>query len=325
MWTVRSHIIPGQGALPRSGHGSNHDIHRWIRAEQRAVQPAVHHARHDHAAAVCHTDSVRIRKLHRPAADRRPGRRLPAAQRLLLLAVPVRRFNCAVQFSHPGRCRGLRLVRLHPAVGRGALARPRWRSVDHGSGDCGSRHHPGWRQLHHDDRLPARAGHDDVPDADLHLEHLRDRIPDPARVPGAHRGVAEPGGGSTLRRARVRPGQRRHDPVAAPVLVLRPPRGLHRRAAVLRHRHRGDPGVLPQAAVRLQGHGVRDARDRRAVLGGVGAPHVRHRRGAAAVLLADDVPDRGADGREVRQLGRHAVAGQDHLRDADAVRRSASW
>ena len=33
---------------------------------------------------------------------------------------------------------------------------------------------------------------------------------------------------------------------------------------------------------------VRDARDRRAVVGGVGAPHVRHRRGAAAVLLAHD-------------------------------------
>ena len=29
-------------------------------------------------------------------------------------------------------------------------------------------------------------------------------------------------------------------------------------------------------------------------VGGVGAPHVRHRRGAAAVLLAHDVPDRGA-------------------------------
>ena len=33
-------------------------------------------------------------------------------------------------------------------------------------------------------------------------------------------------------------------------------------------------------------HGVRDARDRHAVGGGVGAPHVRHRRRAAGVLLA---------------------------------------
>ena len=85
------------------------------------------------------------------------------------------------------------------------------------------------------------------------------------------------------------------DAVAAPVLVLRPPRGLHHRAAVLRDHHRDHPGVQPQAAVRLQGHGRRHPRDRRPVAGGVGAPHVRHRRGAAAVLLLPHLPDRGAD------------------------------
>ena len=40
-----------------------------------------------------------------------------------------------------------------------------------------SGHDPRWRQLHHHDRLHARARHDDVPDADLHLEHLRHRDP----------------------------------------------------------------------------------------------------------------------------------------------------
>ena len=54
------------------------------------------------------------------------------------------------------------------------------------------------------------------------------------------------------------------DPVAAPVLVLRPSRGVHHRAAVLRHRHRGHPGVQPQADLRLQGPGLRDHRHRRA-------------------------------------------------------------
>ena len=53
------------------------------------------------------------------------------------------------------------------------------------------------------------------------------------------------------------------DALAAPVLVLRAPRGLHHRAAVLRHHHRGHPGLQPQAAVRLQGHGRRDAGHRR--------------------------------------------------------------
>ena len=40
-----------------------------------------------------------------------------------------------------------------------------------------------------------------------------------------------------------------------------------------------------------------DDRDRRAVGGGVGAPHVRHRRGAAGLLLLHHVPDRDPDRR----------------------------
>ena len=47
----------------------------------------------------------------------------------------------------------------------------RRRPVDHGSGAVRPRHDPRWRQLHHHDLLHAGAGHDDVPDADLHLEH----------------------------------------------------------------------------------------------------------------------------------------------------------
>ena len=46
--------------------------------------------------------------------------------------------------------------------------------------------------------------------------------------------------------------ERRRHAVAAPVLVLRPSRGLHHRAAVLRHHQRDPAGVQPQAAVRLQ-------------------------------------------------------------------------
>ena len=41
---------------------------------------------------------------------------------------------------------------------------------------------------------------------------------------------------------------------------------------------------------------------------GVGAPHVRHRPGAAAVLRVHDDADRGADRGEVLQLDRHDVA-----------------
>ena len=63
--------------------------------------------------------------------------------------------------------------------------------------------------------------------------------------------------GPAFRVARVRPGQRRRDPLPASVLVLRASRGVHRRLAVLRHHLRGDPGVLPETAVRVPRHGVR--------------------------------------------------------------------
>ena len=47
------------------------------------------------------------------------------------------------------------------------------------------RHHPRRRQLHHHDHLHARPGHDDVPDADLHLEHPHHQRARAHGVPGA--------------------------------------------------------------------------------------------------------------------------------------------
>ena len=82
-----------------------------------------------------------------------------------------------------------------------------------------------------------------------------DRVPDPRRraahrwrptgMLGAHVFDAANGGA---------------DPVAAPVLVLRASRGLHHRAAVLRHHHRDPAGVQPQADLRLHRPGRRDPR-----------------------------------------------------------------
>ena len=79
------------------------------------------------------------------------------------------------------------------------------------------------------------------------------------------------------------------------------------------------PGLLPQADLRLHRSGRRHARHRRPVGRGLGAPHVRHRRGRPAVLLVHDVPDRGADGCEVLQLDRHDVGGISVLRHPDAL------
>ena len=77
--------------------------------------------------------------------------------------------------------------------------------------------------------------------------------------------------GTTLlqRRRRRRPGA-----VPAHLLVLRPPRGVHHRAARLRRGLAGDPGVLAQAAVRLRLDGLRHLGDRDPVVHRLGAPHV---------------------------------------------------
>src|SRR5713226_10282323 len=85
-----------------------------------------------------------------------------------------------------------------------------------------------------------------------------------------HSAAARPLGGNELLHSR-RPGRDRQDhqsqgrfpaPVAAPVLVLRPSRGVHRHSA--RHgRGLARPlDVLAQAGVRLSRHGLRPVRNR---------------------------------------------------------------
>ena len=69
--------------------------------------------------------------------------------------------------------------------------------------------------------------------------------------------------------------------LAAPILDLRAPRGVHPHLAQLRHRVRGAAGLLAQAALRLSVRRLLWRRDRLHGLGRVGAPHVRlqHRSG----------------------------------------------
>ena len=119
----------------------------------------------------------------------------------------------------------------------------------------------------------------------LRLEHAGHQPAGADRVPGAGRCAALAGGRPPARRPRVRHLARWRDPVATPVLVLRPSRGLHHRAAVLRHRHRDPAGLQPKADLRLHRPGRRHARHRDPVGRRVGAPHVRHRRGQPALLL----------------------------------------
>jgi hypothetical protein len=80
----------------------------------------------------------------------------------------------------------------------------------------------------------------------FHLEHPVHLNPGPARFPGPDRSAIGLGGRSADRGARVRPRQRWGDPVAAPVLVFRSPRGLHCRASLFRYRDRNLPRLQPQ-------------------------------------------------------------------------------
>ena len=94
--------------------------------QRPALQPAVHDARHDHAAAVRDAAVLRLRQRDHAAADRRARRRVPAPQHVQLLAVPVRRPHRRVRLPHPVGRRRLRLVRLHAALRRRTQPGRRW-------------------------------------------------------------------------------------------------------------------------------------------------------------------------------------------------------
>ena len=159
-----------------------------VPAELLAVQRAVHHARQPDDVPL--RRPLRLRRpgqLHRAAPDRRAGHGLPPPQRAELLALPRRLHHHDAGLLRGRRRRPVRLGGLRAALERHELAGGGARRLDHGPGP-----HRVLRHLHRgqpvrDDLLPARAGHDHVPHADLHLEHAGDRDPDPHRLPRAHR------------------------------------------------------------------------------------------------------------------------------------------
>ena len=147
----------------------------------------------------------------------------------------------------------------------------------------------------------------------LTLDDAGDAVHHAVRDPGHHCGA----GAADLHATTAPPSstcrRRRSIAVAAPVLDLRSPGGVHPDPARLRDRVRGAPGVRPQAAVRLsvrrplgRGHRLHGLRR-------VGAPHVR---------LGARADQRGGVLR-VEHGHRHSHRREDHQLDAHPLERQA--
>ena len=151
---------------------------------------------------------------------------------------------------------------------------------------------------------------------------LATAVADDARGADADRRAADGRPGPHRADGLLRRRQRRQLlPVPEPVLGVRPPRGLHRRAARLRDRARAAAGVLAQAAVGLSAGRRRDARGGAAELLRVAAPSVRQRyqRRPAAVLHALDRVDLAAHRVHLHLRDGHDLARANTVHGADAV------
>ena len=226
-------------------------------------------------------DDRRLRQLVRADHDRRAGHGVPAHEQHLVLAAGrlVRAAaHLDVRRRRPGALRRRhRLDDLRAALDH----RP------HRPGD-GLRHPvdpPGRRlldprrdQLHHHHLQHARAGHDAAPDAAVRVVDPGHRVPAAAVAAGAGRRDHHAAHRPQFRHPLLRSaGRRRPADVPAPVLVLRPPGGLHPDPAGLRHDQPDRLDLLEEAGVRLSGHGLRDGGDRLHRLHRLGAPHVHGR------------------------------------------------
>src|ERR1019366_7824424 len=224
----------------------------------------------------------------------------------------------------PGRRAEWRLVRVRTTVVAAVLDRREHGFLDAWPPDPGHRVVGRRRQLLHYHPQHARPGHDADAHADVRLVSPGDAGAGAAVVPGHHGGADPAHGGPHLRFELlfVHHGRWRPDALAAPVLGVRTPGGVHPDPAGVRHRVRDPAGVLPQAAVRLQRDGVFDGIHRVPWLRRMVAPHVRHRHGTAGrfVLFAGDDVDRDSHRREDLQLDRHDMGRIVAVQDAAVLR-----
>ncbi len=216
------------------------------------LRRAFHPARGDDDLLLHHPDDDgSVRQLPAPADDRRAGHGVPAAERAELLGLPrVGDLRLHEPLPRPGAER--RLVRLRAAREREVRPRARDRLLlprDHLQRD---RVEPHGRELHRDD--PQDAGARDVlqPDAALLLRLPRSVVRAPVRAALADGGRDLPLPRPQRRDALLRRRERRVGAaVAAPVLDLRPPRGLHPHRPRVRDRDRDHPGLHAAAGGRV--------------------------------------------------------------------------
>src|SRR5665213_640905 len=212
----------------------------------RPVQRTLHHARLSDDLPL--RRALRLRRTGqypRAHSNRCAGHGLSPTECAELLAVPDGLDHHVDGFLHR-RGRGqFWLGRLRAAVELDQHPRRRCGPVDRRAtpyrilGDL----HRG--ESDRDDFLLARAGHDDVSNADLHVEHVGYRDLDPAGIPGTDRRTDHALLRSTLRYPYLL-GPRRWSAraLAAHFLVLGPSGGLYLGPAVLWHGDRDHPGLL---------------------------------------------------------------------------------
>ena len=257
-----------------------------------------------------------------PADDRRARHGLPAAERRVVLVLPLRRHRHVHELPLERRRGEVRLVQLPARLREVLLARQRPGPLDPLSPSRRDLVAPRCDQLHLHDPQHARARNELDANSAVRLGDRGLLVPAGDRPAGDRRRAdvpapRSPGGNALLPTA----GGWKRPPLPAPVLVLRPSRGLHHHPAGDGRDLRGHPRLLAQADLRLQGDRLLDDRDRLLLDARLGAPHVQCRAAQLSQRLLHALVDgdRRPDGREDLQLDRYHVARQPHLRHRDAL------
>ena len=242
------------------------------------LRRALHDARRDDDLPVRHPDDDRcLRQLPPAADDRRTRHGVPAPERAFVLALP-RLWLLHLRGSLHGPRTECGLVRLRPA--RPAHLRPRVERrflrarVDLQRDRIDRR----GDQPRHDHLQAPRAGHVSQPHAALLLRDPRRRLRAPVRAARADDRPRLPRATAQARLPLLRHRLRRAAvALAASLLALRPPRGLHHHPARVRHRDLDHPDVCTAQDDRLPAR--RDGRAARRIhrLRRLGTSHVRDR------------------------------------------------